>query len=181
MEGNGELIGIVVALVILVLAFGSVVGAGLPIGVALVGLGVGSGGITLLAATMDVSTAAPTVATMVGLGVGIDYALLLVTRHVGVPARRATTCPRPPAGPPPPPAARSCSPPRTVLVSLHGPAAGRAADYASFGFATAIAVGRRGRRRAHPGAGAVPARRPPAAAPQGRAAGRASRHRRRSR
>ena len=82
MEGYGELIGIVAALLILVLAFGSVVGAGLPVAVALIGLGVGVGGITLLAATMDVSTAAPMVATMVGLGVGIDYALLLVTRYV---------------------------------------------------------------------------------------------------
>ncbi|NUR07392.1 MAG: MMPL family transporter, partial [Nocardioidaceae bacterium] len=82
MRGTGELVGIVAALLILVLAFGSVVGAGLPIAVALGGLAVGSAGIGLLAATMDVSTAAPTVATMVGLGVGIDYALLLVTRHV---------------------------------------------------------------------------------------------------
>ena len=82
MQGQGELIGIVVALFILVLAFGSVVGAGLPVAVALLGLGVGSAGVSLLAATTDVSTSAPTVATMVGLGVGIDYALLLVTRHV---------------------------------------------------------------------------------------------------
>ncbi len=82
MEGYGELIGIVAALFILVLAFGSVVGAGLPIAVALTGLGVGSSAILLLAATMDVSTAAPMVATMVGLGVGIDYALLIVTRFV---------------------------------------------------------------------------------------------------
>ena len=82
MEGYGELIGIVAALFILVLAFGSVVGAGLPIAVALTGLGVSSGAILLLAATMDVSTAAPMVATMVGLGVGIDYALLIVTRYV---------------------------------------------------------------------------------------------------
>ena len=82
MEGHGELIGVVAALLILVLAFGSVVGAGLPVAVALAGLGVGTGGIMLLAAAMDVSTSAPTVATMVGLGVGIDYALLLVTRHV---------------------------------------------------------------------------------------------------
>ena len=57
--GTGELVGIVVALVVLVLALGSVVGAGLPIGTALVGLGIGSVGITLLAALIDVSTAAP--------------------------------------------------------------------------------------------------------------------------
>ena len=62
MKGQGELIGIAVALLILVLAFGSVVGSGLPVAVALVGLGVGSAGITLLAGVMDVSTSAPTVA-----------------------------------------------------------------------------------------------------------------------
>ena len=82
MKGHGELIGVIAALLVLVLAFGSVVGAGLPVAVALGGLAVGSAGVTLLAATMDVSTAAPMVASMVGLGVGIDYALLLVTRHV---------------------------------------------------------------------------------------------------
>jgi RND superfamily putative drug exporter len=82
MKGTGELAGVVVALVLLVLAFGSVVAAGLPLVIALTGLGVGSAGVTVLAGTMDVSTSAPMVATMVGLGVGIDYALLLVTRHV---------------------------------------------------------------------------------------------------
>ena len=112
MDGYGEIIGVVAALLILLLAFGSVVGAGLPIGVALVGLVVGSGGLTLLAATMDVSTAAPMVATMVGLGVGIDYALLLRHPARGVPPRRGTTCPRRPVGPRPPPVARWSSPPR---------------------------------------------------------------------
>jgi RND superfamily putative drug exporter len=60
MTGRGELIGVLAALLILVLAFGSVVGAGLPIGSALVGLVVGSGGLTILASTTDVSTSAPT-------------------------------------------------------------------------------------------------------------------------
>ena len=80
--GTGELAGVGIALLILVVALGSAVGAGLPIGVAVAGLAVGSSGIGLLAATMSVSTSAPMVASMVGLGVGIDYALLLVTRHV---------------------------------------------------------------------------------------------------
>ncbi len=82
LEGYGEIIGVLAALLILVLALGSVIGAGLPVGVALVGLGISSGGVALLAAVMDVSTAAPTIATMVGLGVGIDYALLIAIRHV---------------------------------------------------------------------------------------------------
>jgi len=139
MEGRGELIGIIAALVILVFAFGSVVSAGLPIGTALVGLGVGSAGVTLLAATMDVSTAAPMVATMVGLGVGIDYALLLVTRHVeylrqGLPVVEA-------AGRAAATAGRSVVfAASTVLVSLLGLRLAGLPVYSSFGFATAIAV-----------------------------------------
>ncbi|HEY8544460.1 MAG TPA: MMPL family transporter, partial [Acidimicrobiales bacterium] len=54
---------------------------GLPIGVALVGLMAGTGLITLVASVVDVATVAPTLASMVGLGVGIDYALFIVTRH----------------------------------------------------------------------------------------------------
>jgi RND superfamily putative drug exporter len=79
--GVAEAIGIVAALIILLLAFGSVVAAGLPLAVALAGLGVGVSGITLVAAVTDVATTAPTLATMVGLGVGIDYALFVLTRH----------------------------------------------------------------------------------------------------
>ena len=97
------------ALLILVLAFGSVVGAGLPVGVALVGLGISSGGVALLAAAMDVSTAAPTIAAMVGLGVGIDYALLIAIRHVDY-LRRGRSSPTPPGVRSPPPAGRWSSP-----------------------------------------------------------------------
>ncbi|MEX5707421.1 MMPL family transporter [Parafrankia sp. FMc6] len=81
-DGRAEAIGVGVALLILLIAFGSVIAAGVPIAVAMIGLGVGASGITLIAATMTVSTIAPTLASMVGIGVGIDYALLLVTRHV---------------------------------------------------------------------------------------------------
>jgi RND superfamily putative drug exporter len=139
MEGRGELVGIVVALLILVLAFGSVVGSGLPVAVALTGLGIGSAGVVLLAATMDVSTAAPTVATMVGLGVGIDYALLLVTRHVehlraGFDRRESAARAVATAG-------RSVVfASATVLVSLLGLRLSGLPVYASFGFATAITV-----------------------------------------
>ncbi|TDD66860.1 MMPL family transporter [Actinomadura rubrisoli] len=79
--GVAEAVGIVAALVILFLAFGSIVAAGLPLVVALAGLGVGVSGITLLAAFTNVATTAPTLAMMVGLGVGIDYALFILTRH----------------------------------------------------------------------------------------------------
>ena len=139
MAGYGEMIGIVAALLILLLAFGSVVGAGLPIGVALVGLGVGSAGLTLLAATMDVSTAAPMVASMVGLGVGIDYALLLLTRHVEY-LRQGYDVPEA-AGRAAATAGRSVVfASATVLVSLLGLRLAGLSTYSSFGFATAIAV-----------------------------------------
>ena len=74
------MIGIIAALVILLLMFRSVVAAGLPVAVAVAGLGMGLTGVTVLCGLMDVSPTAPTVAAMVGLGVGIDYALLLLTR-----------------------------------------------------------------------------------------------------
>ena len=76
---------------------------------------------------MDVSTAAPMVATMVGLGVGIDYALLLVTRHVEYLRAGLTSVEA--AGRAAATAGRSVVfAAATVLVSLHGPPARRAAD-----------------------------------------------------
>ena len=139
MSGRGELIGIVAALVILVLAFGSVVSAGLPIATALVGLGVGSAGVTLLAGVMDVSSSAPMVASMVGLGVGIDYALLLVTRHGEYLAQGHSVVEA--AGRSTASAGRSVVfASSTVLVSLLGLRLGGLPIYSAFGFATAIAV-----------------------------------------
>jgi RND superfamily putative drug exporter len=76
-----EAVGILAALVVLVVAFGTVVAALVPIGLALVAVAVGLGGVTLLANAMDVSTAAPTIGAMIGLGVGIDYALFIVARY----------------------------------------------------------------------------------------------------
>jgi RND superfamily putative drug exporter len=80
-SGKAEMIGILAALAILLLAFGSVVSAGVPVGVALVGLGIGSGLITFMAAITDVSTASPTLGSMIGIGLGVDYALFILTRH----------------------------------------------------------------------------------------------------
>jgi RND superfamily putative drug exporter len=139
MAGRGELIGVVVALLLLVIAFGSVVAAGLPIVIALTGLGAGSAGIALLAAVMDVSPTAPTVASMVGLGVGIDYALLLVTRHVEF-LRQGLAVPEA-AGRAAATAGRSVVfASATVLVSLMGLRLAGLPTYSAFGFATAIAV-----------------------------------------
>jgi RND superfamily putative drug exporter len=139
MTGHGELLGVGVALIVLVLAFGSVVGAGLTVGVALGGLAAGSAGVTLLAAVMDVSTTAPTVATMVALGVGIDYALLLVTRHVEF--LRLGWSPREAAARAVATAGRAVTfASATVLVSLLGLKLAGLPVYDAFGFATAIAV-----------------------------------------
>ncbi len=80
--GNvGELVGILAALVILLLAFGSLVAAALPIGMAVLGLAVGVSAMSLLANLMVIPSYAPILGAMVGLGVGIDYALFVVTRH----------------------------------------------------------------------------------------------------
>ena len=81
-ESSGaEAVGLVAALVVLLVAFGTVVAALVPIVLALVAVGVGLGGIVLLAGGLTVSTAAPTIGAMVGLGVGIDYALFIVARY----------------------------------------------------------------------------------------------------
>jgi RND superfamily putative drug exporter len=85
--GTAELVGICAAIAILLLAFGSVVAAGLPVVIALIGLAIGTGVITLTAALMDVSTVSPTLASMIGIGVGVDYALFVVTRHRDALAR----------------------------------------------------------------------------------------------
>ena len=77
----GEVLGLVVAAVILVVAFGSLLAAGLPLAVALFGLLVGASLIPLLGLLIDIPVWAPVMAAMVGLGVGIDYALFLLSRH----------------------------------------------------------------------------------------------------
>ncbi|GAA2629783.1 MMPL family transporter [Streptomyces vastus] len=78
---GAEAAGLLAALVILVVAFGTIVAALVPIALALVAVAAGLAGITLLAHTMDVSTAAPTIGAMIGLGVGIDYALFIMARY----------------------------------------------------------------------------------------------------
>ena len=79
--GREEKIGLAAAVLILLVSFGSVLAMGLPIFMALFGLGISLTGIGLLARYMEVATFAPLVAAMVGLGVGIDYALFIVTRY----------------------------------------------------------------------------------------------------
>ena len=79
--GLGEMIGLVAAVIILLVAFRSIIAMGLPIGIALFGLAIGITSMSLITYLIDIPSWAPQVASMVGLGVGIDYALFLVTRH----------------------------------------------------------------------------------------------------
>ncbi|MFI0408246.1 MMPL family transporter [Actinomadura sp. 3N508] len=79
--GPAEIVGLVAAGLVLLLAFGSVVAAGLPIATALVGLGTGSALVLLAGAAVNIPSAAPIVAVMLGLGAGVDYALFMVTRY----------------------------------------------------------------------------------------------------
>ncbi|SNX66533.1 RND superfamily putative drug exporter [Streptomyces sp. TLI_55] len=79
--GASELIGLLAAAAILFLAFGSLVAAALPIGMAVFGLTVGVATMTVLAGVTEVPTFAPVLGSMVGIGVGIDYALFVLARH----------------------------------------------------------------------------------------------------
>lgn len=76
-----ELAGLVIAFAILAITFGSVVAAGVPLITAVTGVALASSGILVVAALTPVSSTAPLLATMLGLAVGIDYALLIVSRH----------------------------------------------------------------------------------------------------
>ena len=78
---GAEAVGVAVALIVLFVAFGTVVAALVPIVLALLVVAAGLAGISLAANAMDISTAAPTIAAMIGLGVGIDYALFITARY----------------------------------------------------------------------------------------------------
>ena len=79
--GPSELIGFVAAAIVLALAFGSLWATLLPLICAVLSLGCGLALTGLLAHAIDIATFSPTLATLIGLGVGIDYALFVVTRH----------------------------------------------------------------------------------------------------
>jgi RND superfamily putative drug exporter len=79
--GTSELVGLLAAMVILLIAFGSVVAMGLPIATAVTGLATGTGLIVILASFASVPEFSTILASMIGLGVGIDYALFIVTRY----------------------------------------------------------------------------------------------------
>ena len=79
--GVTEVIGVAVAAVVLVITFGSLIAAGLPLLTALIGVGIGVSLITALANVLDLGTTTSTLAMMIGLAVGIDYALFIVSRY----------------------------------------------------------------------------------------------------
>jgi RND superfamily putative drug exporter len=108
-ESGSESVALVAALVILLVAFGSALAAGLPLVIAGFGLGVALGGVWLMANVLDVPDFGVQLVTMIGLGVGIDYALFIVTRY-----RSAL--------------AEGCEPRRAV--ELAGTTAGRAVVFA---------------------------------------------------
>ncbi|MEU1378295.1 MMPL family transporter [Streptomyces triculaminicus] len=80
-EGGSEIIGIAVSAVVLVITFGSLIAAGLPLLTAIIGVGIGVSSIAALAPVLDLSSNTSTLAMMIGLAVGIDYALFIVSRY----------------------------------------------------------------------------------------------------
>ena len=81
LEGSAEGVGMLLALGILFLAFGSLIAAGLPLLTALFGVGVGAALVKLATNVVDIPSFAISLTIMLGIGVGIDYALLIVTRY----------------------------------------------------------------------------------------------------
>lgn len=78
--GTAELVGLAAAMIILIIGFGSIFAAGMPIVSALVGLAIGTVAVFVAAASLDISTVAPQFGAMLGIGVGIDYALFVIAR-----------------------------------------------------------------------------------------------------
>ncbi|MEL5958188.1 MMPL family transporter [Streptomyces sp. CLV115] len=79
--GATEIIGVAIAAIVLVITFGSLIAAGLPLLTALIGVGIGVSTITALANVLDLGSTTSTLAMMIGLAVGIDYALFIVSRY----------------------------------------------------------------------------------------------------
>ena len=80
-QGVTEVIGVVVAAIVLFITFGSLIAAGLPLLTAILGIGIGVSAITAATGFVDLSSSTPTLALMLGLAVAIDYALFIVSRY----------------------------------------------------------------------------------------------------
>ncbi|MFF3484549.1 MMPL family transporter [Streptomyces sp. NPDC002701] len=81
MSGAGEKIGLLISAIVLLTTFGSLIAAGMPLLTALIGIGTGISVITALSSTLGLSSTTSTLAMMLGLAVGIDYALFIVSRY----------------------------------------------------------------------------------------------------
>nr|WP_307244494.1 MMPL family transporter [Kineosporia succinea] len=79
--GSAEVVGIVVAMVVLLITLGSLVAAGMPLITAVIGVGIGYAGITALTGFVELSSVTPALGSMLGLAVGIDYALFIMSRY----------------------------------------------------------------------------------------------------
>lgn len=79
--GVGEIAGVVIALLVLVMTLGSLLAAGMPILTALLGIAVSTAGLFSLSQVVDISTTTPVLAVMLGLAVGIDYALFIINKY----------------------------------------------------------------------------------------------------
>ncbi|KQB87169.1 MMPL family transporter [Corynebacterium lowii] len=84
---SSEMIGLIVAFVVLIFTFGSLVAAGLPLITAVIGVGIGVLGILLTTRFVELNNITPTLAVMIGLAVGIDYALFILARYRAERAR----------------------------------------------------------------------------------------------
>ncbi|WP_205857195.1 MMPL family transporter [Phytoactinopolyspora endophytica] len=137
--GPVELISLGVALAVLVITFGSLLAAGLPLITAIVGIAAAMLAIIGLASVFDISENAPTLAIMLGLAVGIDYALLIVSRHRaqlanGTPVRESIAKATATAG------SAVVFAGATVVIALAGLSVAGVPMLASMGLATAGAV-----------------------------------------
>ncbi|MDG9678264.1 MMPL family transporter [Micromonospora sp. DH14] len=79
--GSTEAIGVLVAAIVLIITFGSLVAAGMTMLNALIGVGVGMAGLFALSGVIELTSTAPILALMLGLAVGIDYSLFITSRH----------------------------------------------------------------------------------------------------
>lgn len=79
--GAMEVVGVAIAAVVLVITFGSLIAAGLPLLTALIGIGIGMSGLLIVTGFTELNANTPILALMIGLAVGIDYALLIVSRY----------------------------------------------------------------------------------------------------
>ena len=80
-ESHAETVGMMVGFLVLAITLGSLLAAGLPLFTALIGVTLGMFGITAMSGAIEISETAPILATMLGLAVGIDYALFILSRH----------------------------------------------------------------------------------------------------